>query len=198
MQPLNKNQWQVAASVGGPVIEKDSRIEPIPLSSVSAAYGVSQTLTAFAGIHPGTAVYGVYHVDAGFAHELLAPFNLQPGITYSVDLNAFMDRQDSQFKLYPQLDINAYWLMPYRNDYFYVGVSNWFELATEKAHKQKQETHWIPSLHTGYTLQYDSYGFTLEMKYLAPFTNNQNLLVDYYSPSQNGSLGAYISMSRKF
>jgi len=198
VQPLNKDQWQVAASLGGPIIKKDSRIEPIPLSSVSVAYGVSQTLTAFTGIHPGTTAYGVYHMDAGFSHEILAPFNIQPGITYSVDLHAFMDRQESQFKLYPQLDINAYWLMPIRNDYFYLGLSNWFELATKKAHERNQETHWIPSLHTGYTLQYDNYGFTLEMKYLAPLTNNQNLLVDYYSPSKNGSLAAYLSMSRKF
>ena len=96
------------------------------------------------------------------------------------------------------MDLNAYWLMPYRNDYFYVGISNWFELATEKSHKQTQETHWIPSIHTGYTLQFDQYGFNLEVKYIAPFNDNRDLLIDYVSPTDNGTLGAYVSMSRKF
>ena len=198
VQPLNKNQWQVAASVGGPVIKQDDLVQPIPLSSVSVAYGLDQNLSVFSGIDPSLSSVGVYHMDMGFSHEILTPFNMQPGITYSSSLNTFWGQENSEFKIYPQIDINAYWLLPFRNDYFYIGVSNWFELASERALKQKQNTRWIPSLHAGYTLQYDKYGFTLEMKYLAIQTNNQNLLVDYYSPTNNGSLGAYLSMSRKF
>lgn len=198
MQPLNKGQWQVAASVGGPVLEKESKPNVIPLSSVSVAYGFSQNLTAYAGIHPSTATYGIYQLDAGYSHELITPFYVQPGITYSIALNGFLDRADSETKVYPQIDLNAYWLLPFRNDFVYVGISNWFELASKKAHEQTQDRRWIPGLHTGYTLQFDNWGLNTELKYLAPNANNQNLLVDYYSPTNHGSLGIYLSLSRKF
>lgn len=198
VQPLNKGEWQVAGSIGGPIIKKDSSFNAMPLSSVGLAYGYSQKITAFADLHPSTAYYGVYHIDAGISHELLAPFDLRPGLTYSFMINSFLGRDESKFKIYPQIDLNTYWLMPYRNDFFYLGISNWFELATEKAHGKKQEDHWIPSFHSGYTMQYDQYGFTVELKYLAPFTSNQNLLIDYYSPTDTGSLGVYFSVSRKF
>lgn len=197
VQPLNKHQWQIAASFGGPVLKKENQLAATPLSSVSAAYGVTQNISAFTGVHPGSYVQGIYHADAGYVQELIHPFHNRPGISYSLALNAFRDDKQNT-KIYPQFDLNAYWLGIRGRDYYYIGVANWLELDSKKAHGQTQETRWIPAVHTGYSFVQGKYGLTLELKYLAINNNNQDLIVDYLSPSDKGVLGIYLSASRKF
>ena len=198
VQPLNQGQWQAAFSTGGPIIDGDKSTQPLALSSTSVAYGFSQRTTAFIGVGISSAIHDVYHLDTGVTHELITPYDYQPGITLTPQLNVFRDKNGLDTKFYPQIDINAYWLSAFRDDFFYFGISNWFELATKRAHQQKQKDHWIPSIHGGYTFQGNRYGLALELKYIAPTKNNQNQLIDYIGIENQGVLGTYLSISRKF
>ena len=198
VQPLNQGQWQATISTGGPIIKGEDSTLPLGLSSFSAAYGATQHTTVFVGMGLSTEVHDLHHFDAGITHELLTPFDYQPGITVTPQLNVFRDKAGKDTLFYPQFDINAYWLSDYRHDFYYVGMSNWIELNSKKAHQQKQTDHWIPSIHAGYTLQERNYGLNLELKYIAPNKNNQNQLIDYVGIKNQGVLGVYLSVSRKF
>lgn len=198
VQPLNKNQWQASASIGGPMVSQSDKYNPVPLTSISAAYGYTRSTTLYTGYHPTTAYYGIDHLDLGYAQELIRPRLRTPGLSYALTLNTFRHRSEGDFKFYPQLDVNIYWLLAFRKDYTYIGISNWVELARKKAHDEPVSTHWIPAMHAGYTLQANRWSYNLELKYLAPLTNNQDLLVNYYSPTNKGALSLYFSISRKF
>ena len=198
VQPLNKGQWQTAVAGGGPIVDGDDGALPLALSSASVAYGFSQQTTGYVGMGLTSSIHDVYHMDIGFTHELITPFDYQPGITLSPALNLFRDKAGLDTTYYPQLDVNAYWLGAFRQDIFYIGLSNWFELSTTKAHDQKQNQHWIPTVHGGYTFQWDRWGLNLEMKYIAPTKNNENKLIDYVGIENQGVIATYLSISRKF
>ena len=199
VQPLNKGQWQASLNAGGPIVKGDNdNTSPVPLSSASLAYGFSQTTTGYAGAGITSQFHDVNQFNIGFTHELIAPFAYQPGISFSPQLNIFQDKRGPDSQFYPQLDINAYWLSYFRNDYFYLGISNWFDLSSTRAHQQKQNTHWLPAIQAGYTFQGDRYGLNLEMKYIAPNKNNENNLIEYIGIKNQGVIGLYLSLSRKF
>ena len=207
VKPLNQGQWQATFGIGGPVIKNHDSNSTLPLAfnSASAAYGVSQSTTGFlsAGISSGFSneprkLRTVRYFDIGFTHELISPFHNQPGITFTPQLNIFRDKSGIDTTFYPQLDVNAYWLSAFRQDFFYVGMSNWFEPKTTKAHQQNQKEHWIPSIHGGYTFQGNTYGLNLELKYIAPNKNNRNQLFEYVGIENKGVIGGYLSISRKF
>ena len=198
VQPLNQGQWQATLSAGGPIIQGTDTTLPLGFSSASVAYGASQNTTAFAGMGLSTEARDIHHFDAGITHELLTPFDYQPGITVTPQFNVFRDKGGKDTLFYPQFDINAYWLSTFRYDFYYLGMSNWVELNTKKAHQQKQTNHWIPSIHAGYTFQERNYSLNFELKYIAPNRSNQNQLIEYIGIKNQGVLGAYLSVSRKF
>ncbi|MBK6342587.1 MAG: hypothetical protein IPF41_08375 [Flavobacteriales bacterium] len=42
------------------------------------------------------------------------------------------------------------------------------------------------------------WNYTIESKWIAPFTSNEKLVVDYISPGSRGALGLYLSTTRLF
>ena len=198
VQPLNQSQWQLSASFGGPVLEdsnQNTRI--VPLSAVSLAYGLRQNLTAYAGWHTGSYLNDINHVDLGYTQELLQPFAFRPGITYSLQANLFSQQGLENFRFYPQLDINAYWILA-NKDFTYVGVTNWFETNTVKAHHQRQTKFWFPALQAGYSKNLGKYSATVEAKYILPFDQEQKQFVDFLNFNDRGAIGIYFSVARTF
>lgn len=197
VQPLNKSQWQASMSFGGPLLKnKQDQTEITPLSSVSVAYGVKQSLTAFGSWNAGSYyLKDIYHFDAGFTHEIVQPFYVRPGITYSGIINTFTGKGGSKF--YPQLDINSYWLFP-NKDFIYVGMSNWFELSADKAHGQAQNDQWLNAFHLGYNKNIGAYSANLETKYIAPFATSEENVIEFVNIGNKGATGIYLSFSRKF
>ena len=194
VQPLNQSEWQVSGSFGGPLVDKQGKEEFIPLSSVSAAYGFKQNLTGFASWQLSSYLANVYQFDAGYSHEILHPFYLQPGITYTPQLNVFYQHGFENFKLYPQLDVNAYWLLP-NKDFVYTGLSNWFELSQTKAHGQPQDNHWLPAIHAGYSKYLNNYSATIELKYIDPLKKASSNIINFTNYNNKGAFGLYFSVA---
>lgn len=198
VQPLNQSQWQTTVSFGGPLI-KDSQdqVKIVPLSSITGAYGITQSITGFASWHLGSYLKDVYHIDGGLTQELVPPFSIRPGITYSGMLNLFSSTDTGSTRLFPQLDVNAYWILP-SEDFVYLGLSNWFELNQKRAHNADQEHHWFTSINAGYTKKYKPYSATLEARYLAPFKESREEIIHWLNVEDRGSIGLYLSFSRTF
>ncbi len=197
VQPLNKSQWQVGLEFGGPLIHQNQQTKITPLTAVNGAYGITQKVTGFASWYPSSYLNDVFQWDAGITQELLAPFSIRPGITYSGALNLFSTTRIDKVRVFPQLDINTYWLLP-NEDFVYLGLSNWFDLSRQKAHGVSQENHWFTSLNLGYTKRFKPYAFTLEGRYLAPLHKPEENLVDFVNFHQRGATGLYFSVSRVF
>ena len=171
---------------------------PMPLTSVSAAYGLKDGLTAFAGIHTTSLAFGLFQTDIGLTQKLLEPKGYRPGLSVSPIANLMLDKWEYNFKLYPEADINAYWNYGKHNSYCYTGMFSWFELASKKAFDQDQPHHWLPGFSLGNTFCRSKWNFTIEAKYIAPFYSNRDLVVTYGSFGHSGAVGIYFGATRKF
>jgi len=198
VKPLEQDQWAISGSFGGPLVDFDGTTIPIPFTSIGAGYGLTDYTTAFANINPTALAFGVLHLEAGVLQSIIAPEGVRPGISAGGSLNFMGDMWWANMKLFPQIDANLYWEYGHRENFFYVGTSNWFDLAAQKAHGEIQQNNWIFNLQAGHTFGGPKWNFTLEAKYLAPFHSNQNLVVDYTSFSRQGAIGAYFGFIRKF
>jgi hypothetical protein len=198
VQPLEKGQVAVTGHLGGPLIGFGGATIPIPFTSLGAGWGISNTTTAFGNLHTTALAYGVVQVEAGVLHSFLRPDGWRPGISAAATANFMADVWEGNTKLFPQLDANAYWTYGKRQNFFYLGTSNWIDLARTRAHEEPQPNHWIFNLQAGHTFVRPKWNWVLEAKYLAPFHSNQNIVVDYASFGRTGAIGAYVGVMRKF
>ena len=198
VKPLDKEQKVINASFGGPLIGFAGMTIPVPLTSLTGGYGLKEDLTIFGSLHTTALLFGVIQTEFGVVKSFLTPDKFKPGLTVTPVINLAIDKWKGNFKLWPQLDINAYWNYKDKDNYFYLGSSNWFELAGKKAHEEKQTTLWIGNFHAGHTFVRGKMDYNLEFKYLAPFFSNQDVVVDYKSFGNNGAIGVYMSVTKKF
>jgi hypothetical protein len=198
VKPLDKGQTAVTGNIGGPLVGFAGTTIPIPFTSLGAGYGISNTTTVFGNLHTTALAFGVVQVDAGVLHSLVAQNGYWPGITGSLSANIMTDIHEANTKLFPQLDANAYWNYGPKSNFFYLGTSNWVDLAGTRAHEEPQPNNWIFNLQAGHTFVRPKWNFVLEAKYLAPFHSRQNLVVDYTGFGNRGAVGTYFGVVRKF
>lgn len=199
VRPLQKGQKAISGTFGGPVIGFAGLTIPMPLTSFGFGYGLKENLTLQSSLHTTSLLFGVIHLDAGATYGILKPDGWKPGLSVTPALNFTVDTWEGQAKLWPLLDVNAYWeYSKNKEHYAYVGVQNWFELSSSKAHGEKVSDHWLPNIQLGHVLSKEKLDFTVEMKYLAPNVQSQELIVDYKSVGQTGAIGIYIGIVRKF
>lgn len=203
VKPLEKGEQQVNASLGGPLINFAGTTIPIPFTSLTYANGVADKTTAFASLHITSLMFGVFQTDIGVVRELYSPDSISritPGISIAPAANIAFDKWENNFRFWPQIDLNAYWMLgKQRQHYFYTGLSNWLEFRQKKAHGEIQRNQWIFNPQIGIVLSKSKWKHQIEMKYLAPEIRNDNVVVDYAKPFGNkGAMGVYYSVSRKF
>lgn len=203
VKPLEKGEQQLNASIGGPLINFSGTTIPIPFTSLTYANGVADKATAFASLHTTSLMFGVLQTDIGVVRELYTPDSisrLTPGISIAPSVNMAFDIWENNFRLWPQIDFNAYWILSkQRQHYCYLGLSNWLEFNQHKAHGEIQRNQWIFNPQIGIMLSKSKWNHQIEMKYLAPEIRNDNVVVDYAKPFGNkGAMGIYYSVSRKF
>ncbi len=198
VKPLNKGQWSAGGSFGGPLIGFGDLTIPVPFTAVGAGYGLDSNATITARFYPTAALFGVAQVDAGFLYQWRKSERWKPGISTLPQAMFAIDRWEGRASFYPSLDINAWWDVNSRGDFLYIGSANWFELRGTGALDREQTQRWIPAFHAGYTISKTKWNTSFELKYLAPGSSNENLVVDYKAPTQNGAIALFVSLTRKF
>lgn len=196
VRTLPKGESGISASLGGPLISYKSTMIPVPLTSVSAAYGMKEGLTAFAGLHTTSLAFGLFQTDMGITYRLIESKGYRPGLSVSPVANLMLDKWQYHFKCYPEADINAYWEYGKKRSYC-LGMFNWFELAGKRTLDQVQPHHWFPGLSLGNTFSRSRWDFTIEVKYITPFYSNRDLVVTYGSLGHSGAIGIYFGATRK-
>ncbi|MCW3124108.1 MAG: hypothetical protein JWQ38_3600 [Flavipsychrobacter sp.] len=198
VRPLAKGKTVATATFGGPLIKYSGMTIPVPLLGVAAAHGYKDDLTGFAGLHATSLFFGVLQIDAGVVKGLRKPDRWIPGISVSPVANLMLDKWAGKFSFFPQADVNAYWNYGKQNHYCYIGLSNWFDLHTTRAEGEPQTKHWLPVIQAGNVYVRKKMEYTLELKYIAPNYSSRDLVVPYIAPGQNGAIGLYIGVTRKF
>lgn len=200
VKPLPEKKLGISCNMGGPLIKFGSATIPIPLSSVSAAYGLKNHTTVFGSLHTTALLFGVGFIDLGMTRSLVKPKGCIPGFSVSPMINLSTDFRKFNSKLWPQLDLNAYWdYGKSKNHFFYLGFNNWFELARKLPDtEQKQEHHWFLSPQIGNTFVTPKWRYTLEMKWSAANVNSSYNVGNYIGIKEKGALGVYVSIMRYF
>jgi len=198
VKPLNKNQHAANLSLGGPLIKYGKSTIPIPFLTANYGYGIDSTLTAFSSLNITSALYGNFQLELGATKQIMHQHQFLPAISVTPQLNIIY-RDKKTYKFYPQLDANLFWEYGKRKNYFYVGISNWFELAQKRTLDEKQNNHWYFMPLAGHCFAGKKWNLTIEAKVIAPNLSNQNIVVEYQTPFKNkGAFGIYIGYTRKF
>lgn len=198
VKPLAAKQKAVNIAAGGPLVAYNSLTIPVPFVTATYGYGFDSTLTGFGSLNITSALYGNVQAELGITKNLFAQNGNAPGVSISPVANIIY-RPGTGAQLYPQIDINAYLDLNQHRNFFYAGISNWFDLHRNKASGVKQEHRWFISPEIGQTFVRHKWDFTIEAKILAPVLANNHIAVDYKTPLGNhGAFGIYFGYTRKF
>ena len=199
VKPLTKDQNAAGISLGGPLIKYSGATIPIPFLTATYGRGLRDDLTAFGGLNLTSLAYGTFHTEFGVVKGFLKPEGLRPGLSVTPAATFAMDFYQFHPKLWPRLEVNAYWNYRQKGNYFYFGANNWFELAGKRAFDVKQPNNWLLTLQAGHVFENPKMNYIIELKYNAINANNQNLVVDYAGRIGNtGALGVYFGVVKKF
>jgi len=212
--PLAKNENAVAVDLGGPIVTIPGvATMPIPFTSITYGRGITNDLTIHGSWHTTAAIFGVAQIEAGATYGFWKNDDGKHGLSGMLGFNTAMDFFENNFKFWPQLDVHYYWKYQSRemiqddlltggkpvSNVFYTGIGSWYELEGRRAHNEKQTTIVIPMLNIGHDLNWKKWTFKTEIKLIAPFTSNKDIVMDYFSlTGKTGATGVYIGFIRKF
>ena len=198
VKPLEKKQQAANISLGGELIKYNSLTIPVPFLTASYGYGIDSSLTGFASLNITSALFGNFHLGLGATKQLLKQKGYCPALSVAPAFD-FIYRNKNAAKFYPQLAVNAFWEYGKKNNLVYLGIDNWFELASKRAYGRKQENHWIFMPAVGHSFCGKKGSFNTEIRIIAPTLSNENLVVEYQTPLKtHGAFGVYIGYTRKF
>ena len=215
VEPLERGENAVSVSIGGPMANVPGIATiPLPFTSIGYGRGITSNITAFGSWYSTAAVLGVAQFDGGVTIKLIESQKQKHGLSCTPSFNTALDFYANQFKFWPKLDANYYWRYNHRQqiqddlltnggrpkaNLFYAGIGTWYELDGSRAHNEKQNTRIIPILNIGHDLNWKNWTFKTEVKLIAPFSSNQDIVVDYVSPmGEQGALGLYFGFVRRF
>lgn len=198
VRPLQEKELAVTGTLGGSVFTNFGYPLPVPNTSVGAGYGITPRLSAYASAYPTAMAFGVLQFDLGAVYGILAPHRWRPGVSVAPGLNLAGDVWDSRFKLWPQLDANAYWEYGQRRSFVYLGLSSWYELAARRAHGQDQPQFILPGFQVGHTLAGKRVDFTVELKANNLLVPNGDLTVSWVGLGHRGAVGIYFGLTKRF
>lgn len=211
VKPLEHKQHGVTASFGGALTNVPGvAVIPIPHTSIGYGYGLRKNTTVYGSWYTTAAVFGVFQMDAGITQSIWRDTVKRMGISVSPAINFMVDVFENNARTWPQLDANYYFdykkwskeksngRMKIKTNSFYVGFTNWFELQSTRAHEISQKNRLIFSPQIGHLFERNKWNFSLEVKFLAPYASNQDIVVDYFSPfGKNGAMGTFFGCTYK-
>ena len=199
VEPLDKGEWAVGGSFGGPVIDFAGAPIPVPITSIEVGYGLDSTKTIHGGLHTTAMLFGNFQIDAGMTYQFLHQKKWIPNVSASAGFNTIYDFDDKSGKFWPTLDANAFWNYGKRRNYFYTGFNNYFDFTSTLSTGEPQTNHILFSPQIGHVLKGKnrSWELTTELKFLAPYMRNDYAFVPYKSITGNfGAAGFYIGFRK--
>lgn len=213
VEPLQRGQRAISASLGGPMINvPDVAPIPLPMTSITYGQGILEGTTVYGSWFSTAAIFGTIQFDAGVTQRVWKN-DKNMGISVSPGFNLATDVFEWNTKFWPQLDANFYWKynvkMRSQDDVvrghrhvpnlLYAGLGSWYELSGTRAHDEPQPTRILPNVQIGHDYNWSRWSFKTELKIIAPFSSNENIVTDYISILGDfGATGIYFGLTRNF
>jgi hypothetical protein len=196
VEPLKKGDLNVNFDIGGPLVNFSNIPIFIPLTSLGASYGFSDNLSANANIHTTALLFSTLQLETSVN---IRTFEFGKfGTSVNVGDYFFYGFRESTPSVYLFSDFNIYSHYGKKQNLVYLAFSPYFELHKTKAFNEPVNARILPNITIGNTFKFSKIDVGLELKYLNFIADNRNLVVDYISLSNKGSLGLYISFRKKF
>ena len=194
IEPLSKNQQALSFNIGGSLIDYGGTTIPIPLTSLTYAYGLSNNLTAFGSLHTTSLIFNNLQTEVGVLSQIRGQENYIPGLSSVLALSYITELSLGNSKLWPQIDGNAYWNLNNNKHRLHLGYSIWID--TNMIDKNKIG---IINPHLGYAYKIKFWEIGAELKFLAPSYDNTKVFLPYQSfTGDKGAIGVYFNISKRF
>ena len=201
VEPLQKGEIAIGGNFGGPVIEYGGIPITVPLTSIYGGYGLDSTKTLWGGVHTTSMLFGNFQMDLGATVKVLNQNKWKPNVSISPAIQFITNLDTSITRFWPNIGVNSYWNYGKRNNFFYIGVDNWFVLSKTRTYGEPSLARWLWNPQIGHTLKSKNqlWQYTLEWKWLAPNYSHAYSFVPYANifGSTNGASGIYFSITRK-
>jgi len=191
LQPLDKGQSAVSASLGGPFTQVGSVYIPLPLLSIGYNRGiVEKKLDIETGFNFTQALFGIMDIDASLNYRPFQPEHWIPGLIVSPGFFIMTDFKPESFRFYPVLCITGFWKI---NEYFYIysGIENWFELSKKRYDGNFQKYHWLKTPYIGFDIGKRKLRFQFETKIYTPDLKNTGRPTKNIGFGEHGILGIF-------
>ena len=211
VEPLKRGQQVITGNFGGPVakIPGIGNI-PIPYTAIGYGRGLTDKTTIFGNLHTTSLLFGIGQTDLGVSQSIWK--NDQMGVSAQGSMNILVDFYTGANRFWPQVDANYYFKYgkhskPVQLDamckieskhynFFYAGLSNWFDPYKTESQGRPNAQFWIPNVQLGHQWIRPKWSYQAELKMLAPNQSNQNIVVNYPSLLNNrGALGLYFGIT---
>ncbi len=211
VEPLKKGQQVITGNFGGPVakIPGIGNI-PIPYTAIGYGRGLTDKTTVFGNLHTTSLLFGIGQTDLGVSQSIWK--NDKMGVSAQGSMNILVDFYTGANRFWPQVDANYYFKYgkhskPVQLDamckieskhynFFYIGLSNWFDPYKTESQGRPNAQFWIPNVQLGHQWIRPKWSYQAELKMLAPNQSNQNIVVNYPSLLNNrGALGLYFGIT---
>ena len=196
IEPLEKGEIAVGINAGGPIIGLAGSKIPIPLSSIYAGYGYKDNLTLYGGLHTTSLLFQTLQLDFGARREIFDGYGINPSISVAGALNGIVAFRDYTTRIYPQLDVNAYW--KYGGWRTYTGAQAWFDFYKGRTPTYGFSGFFVPALVIGQDYKWKKWQFGVEYKRLGFNVPTENSVVNYITFGGIGAQGIYLTCSKSF
>lgn len=197
VKPIGRGAVEVEGSFGGPITKVFGAPIPLPLSTVGATVGVTDTTNVHAAWHPSAAfVFGLGAGDVGASQQFLAPQGARPRLMGDLTLllaggDTAEGAPEGGFRFFAQPTVIASWDWgKARHQTFYTGITAFIE-PTPGPHALGA---WV----LGNRFEAGRFHFTTELKWIDPWASTTTLVPQYYSPGDQGAISFQLGLGHRF
>ena len=198
VKPVGKGNVEINASLGGPIVEVFSAPIPIPLTTVGATVGLTETLDVHAAFHPTAAMLmGIVEFDGGASYQFIAPRGAAPRLMGDLSLvgaggNAAPGEPAGGFRLLLQPTVTGSWDWGRKKrQTVYTALTAFVEPAPTfhviGAWAVGERWGLSPRLH-----------LDTELKWIAPYQSSYYLVTHYYAPANLGAISFQLGLGYTF
>jgi hypothetical protein len=198
IEPVGKGNMRADLNFGGPFVNAFDTYIPIPYLSTGVDYGVSDNMDVNANLHLLPLAYDVAGLDLSGAWYPVMNKGIVPTVGLQARLmmlTSFKSDVGSRFRAYPILSASAAWNAWLGK--FYLGSD--FIIPFTHSDFDKQAASVLLSPFVGYAWNLSTnYSLFTEVKWQGANVPTYQLAVEYIHPSNNGALGIFLSLERRF
>lgn len=179
-KPLLPGEHEVHFSAGGPMIDMDGLVTPLPLTYLGYRYGLTDKITV--GVDLPVTLMSLKNI----ALDTQVTYFPAPKIATQAELLLVWDVEHSVYHLYPLL--SSWYAFDLGKDFYLMpGLSAMIQL---------QDPYLLASPFVALEKQFGKWSLSLELSYLTPYLK-QTYTIDFISPGYGG-IGLYLGIGRRF